>query len=151
MHTAAVAAAPAIVGAAENTKGNGARIRSRCGNPRKNFKRGCRSRAMREDKSGASPRCRSHLGHWTCLVGAAGFEPTTPCPPDKCANRAAPRPDRNGADFRTVRVCCSDYRISPHVATLSLRRLLQRLRSSPYRRDRPRCSRTSGRTGRTSC
>jgi hypothetical protein len=28
------------------------------------------------------------------LVGAAGFEPTTPCPPDKCANRAAPRPDR---------------------------------------------------------
>jgi len=27
---------------------------------------------------------------------------------------------------------------------LSLRRLSQRLRSSPYRRDRPRCSRTSG-------
>ena len=38
------------------------------------------------------------------LVGAAGFEPTTPCPPDKCANRAAPRPDRNGADYRAVRV-----------------------------------------------
>lgn len=28
------------------------------------------------------------------LVGAAGFEPTTPSPPDWCANRAAPRPDR---------------------------------------------------------
>src|ERR1700684_3795383 len=23
------------------------------------------------------------------MVGVAGFEPTTPCPPDKCANRAA--------------------------------------------------------------
>ena len=34
------------------------------------------------------------------LVGAAGFEPTTPSPPDWCANRAAPRPDRNGADYR---------------------------------------------------
>ena len=34
------------------------------------------------------------------LVGAAGFEPTTPCLPDKCANRAALRPDRNGADYR---------------------------------------------------
>ena len=54
------------------------------------------------------------------LVGAARFELTTPCPPDKCANRAAPRPDRNGADYRTVRLCCSDYRISPHVATLPL-------------------------------
>ena len=38
------------------------------------------------------------------LVGAAGFEPTTPSPPDWCANRAAPRPDRNDADYRTVRV-----------------------------------------------
>src|ERR1039458_8492525 len=34
------------------------------------------------------------------LVGAARFELTTPCPPDRCANRAAPRPDRNGADYR---------------------------------------------------
>ena len=34
------------------------------------------------------------------MVGAAGFEPTTSCPPDKRANRAAPRPDRNGADYR---------------------------------------------------
>ena len=25
------------------------------------------------------------------MVGAAGFEPATPCPPDKCANQAAPR------------------------------------------------------------
>jgi hypothetical protein len=53
------------------------------------------------------------------LVGAAGFEPTTPSPPDWCANRAAPRPDRNGEDYRTVRACCFDYRIRPHVATLS--------------------------------
>src|SRR6266508_2648504 len=27
------------------------------------------------------------------LVGATGFEPATPCPPDRCANQAAPRPD----------------------------------------------------------
>ena len=38
------------------------------------------------------------------LVGAAGFEPTTPSPPDWCANRAAPRPDRNGADYRDAAV-----------------------------------------------
>jgi hypothetical protein len=31
------------------------------------------------------------------LVGAAGFEPTTPSPPDWCANRAAPRPDARKA------------------------------------------------------
>ena len=42
------------------------------------------------------------------LVGAAGFEPTTPSPPDWCANRAAPRPDQNGADYRTIRVLCFD-------------------------------------------
>ena len=43
------------------------------------------------------------------LVGLTGFEPATPCPPDKCANQAAlqpaiadNRPDRNAssADFR---------------------------------------------------
>ena len=28
------------------------------------------------------------------LVGAAGFEPATPSPPDWCANQAAPRSDR---------------------------------------------------------
>ncbi len=27
------------------------------------------------------------------MVGAIGFEPTTPGPPDRCANRAAPRSD----------------------------------------------------------
>ena len=27
------------------------------------------------------------------FVGATGFEPATPCPPDRCANQAAPRPD----------------------------------------------------------
>ena len=26
------------------------------------------------------------------FVGATGFEPATPCPPDRCANQAAPRP-----------------------------------------------------------
>src|SRR6185295_8219550 len=52
--------------------------------------------------AGGLPRWRSHLGYG--LVGAAGFEPTTPCPPDKCANRAAPRPDRNGADYRDALV-----------------------------------------------
>ncbi len=30
------------------------------------------------------------------LVGAAGFEPTTPCTPCKCASQAAPRPDTKG-------------------------------------------------------
>ena len=28
------------------------------------------------------------------MVGAIGFEPTTPGPPDQCANRAAPRSDK---------------------------------------------------------
>ena len=32
------------------------------------------------------------------MVGVAGFEPTTPCPPDKCANRAALHSD--GAPYR---------------------------------------------------
>jgi hypothetical protein len=27
------------------------------------------------------------------MVGLAGFEPTTSCPPDKRANQAAPQPD----------------------------------------------------------
>ncbi len=36
--------------------------------------------------------------HWIArnlcvVVGATGFEPATPCPPDRCANQAAPRPD----------------------------------------------------------
>ena len=30
------------------------------------------------------------------MVGVAGFEPTTPCPPDKCANRAALHSDCAG-------------------------------------------------------
>ena len=29
------------------------------------------------------------------LVGVAGFEPTTPCPPDKCATRLRYTPNRN--------------------------------------------------------
>lgn len=32
------------------------------------------------------------------LVGAAGFEPTTPSPPDWCANRAALRSEHQGPD-----------------------------------------------------
>ena len=32
------------------------------------------------------------------MVGVAGFEPTTPCPPDKCANRAALHSD--GGPYR---------------------------------------------------
>src|SRR5262245_18596638 len=28
------------------------------------------------------------------FVGATGFEPATPCPPDRCANQAAPRPEK---------------------------------------------------------
>ncbi len=33
------------------------------------------------------------LLRWEGMVGAAGFEPTTSCPPDKRANQAAPRSD----------------------------------------------------------
>ena len=110
MHTAAVVVAPAIVGATEHTKGKrGIRSQSGLSFP---------GNARRQKWGIAAVQIAS--GHWMCLVGAAGFEPTTPCPPDKCANRAAPRPDRNGTDYRTVRACCSDYRIRPHVATLSL-------------------------------
>ena len=32
------------------------------------------------------------------LVGAAGFEPATPSPPDWCANRAALRSEHQGPD-----------------------------------------------------
>ena len=32
------------------------------------------------------------------MVGARGFEPPTPCPPDKCANRAALRSDTPWGD-----------------------------------------------------
>lgn len=38
------------------------------------------------------------------MVGAAGFEPATPGPPDRCANRAAPR---------------SDFRLTFHVQILA--------------------------------
>jgi hypothetical protein len=33
------------------------------------------------------------------VVGVAGFEPTTPCPPDKCANRAALHSDAHEAPW----------------------------------------------------
>jgi hypothetical protein len=36
------------------------------------------------------------------LVGLAGFEPTTSCPPDKRANQAAPQPD-GGSPYRPMR------------------------------------------------
>ena len=35
------------------------------------------------------------------MVGTAGFEPTTPCTPCKCASQAAPRPDLLGRFSRT--------------------------------------------------
>src|SRR5690606_14822857 len=38
-----------------------------------------------------------------CIVGAARFELTTPCPPDKCANQAALRPGRLHQDFLGAR------------------------------------------------
>lgn len=34
----------------------------------------------------------------TKKVGASGFEPPTPSPPDWCANQAAPRPEPYAAD-----------------------------------------------------
>src|SRR6476660_3389141 len=41
------------------------------------------------------------------MVGAAGFEPTTPSPPDWCANRAAPRPDRSARTIGTPLPQCN--------------------------------------------
>src|SRR6185437_9853563 len=36
------------------------------------------------------------------VVGATGFEPATPCPPDRCANQAAPRPATRDSVFSQV-------------------------------------------------
>ena len=48
------------------------------------------------------------------MVGAIGFEPTTPGPPDQCANRAAPRSDMFSiAQFRgLVNVSLAGYSIA---------------------------------------
>jgi hypothetical protein len=44
--------------------------------------------------SGFRNRRLRPLGHSSMyFVGASGFEPPTPCPPDRCANQAALRPD----------------------------------------------------------
>ena len=37
------------------------------------------------------------------LVGVAGFEPTTPCPPDKCATRLRYTPTVDLADAKSNR------------------------------------------------
>jgi hypothetical protein len=39
------------------------------------------------------PRLQNLTKLLILMVGAAGFEPTTPSPPDWCANQAAPRSD----------------------------------------------------------
>src|ERR1700761_9500804 len=69
------------------------------------------------------------------MVGAAGFEPTTPSPPDWCANQAAPRSDidlsgafgpegvRKAADYRD--------RSTPQQARIS--RIFRRLLANPTR------------------
>ena len=69
------------------------------------------SKAASVDVRLAHPRAADGLTHLhlICgLVGLTGFEPATPCPPDKCANQAAlqpaiadDRPDRNA-----LRVVC---------------------------------------------
>jgi hypothetical protein len=41
------------------------------------------------------------------MVGARGFEPPTPCPPDKCANRAALRSDGSAYRVGLRRMQCA--------------------------------------------
>ncbi len=41
------------------------------------------------------------------MVGVAGFEPTTPCPPDKCANRAALHSDVTA--YREAGTCAQPH------------------------------------------
>ena len=51
---------------------------------------------------------------WDFMVGARGFEPPTPCPPDKCANRAALRSDASayrGAAAAMQRARCAVLQI----------------------------------------
>jgi hypothetical protein len=66
------------------------------------------------------------------MVGVAGFEPTTPCPPDKCANRAALHSD--GRPYRQPRRRwqCAGGEFTAHA-------------SRAFRA--PRCSRLLGRSG----
>ena len=57
---------------------------------------------------------------WPALVGAKGFEPSTPCSQSRCANQAALRPEQNGGaeEIRTpglfrAREARSQLRYSP--------------------------------------
>jgi hypothetical protein len=38
------------------------------------------------------------------MVGMRGFEPPTPCPPDKCANQAALHPDTSSGIYHLLTV-----------------------------------------------
>jgi hypothetical protein len=65
----------------------------------------CKSDADRRKRRDSNPRhpslgapafeadAFSHSATLPRFVGASGFEPPTPCPPDRCANQAALRPD----------------------------------------------------------
>jgi hypothetical protein len=77
-------------------------------------------------------KCKKYL---ILLVGAAGFEPTTPSPPDWCANRAAPRPDRNGANDRTVRAVELATELARMLQPCRVQAAGTQLRLSPCRRD----------------
>ena len=44
-------------------------------------------------KIGMRKKKPSHSHETVCVVGAAGFEPATPCSQSRCASRAAPCPD----------------------------------------------------------
>jgi hypothetical protein len=46
------------------------------------------------------------------MVGVAGFEPTTPCPPDKCANRAALHSDGGPYSEAAQHMQCAPWRSS---------------------------------------
>ena len=50
----------------------------------------------------SSPPDRGRHGKWGRMVGVAGFEPTTLCPPDKCATR-----------LRYTPTCGKPYKIGP--------------------------------------
>ena len=45
------------------------------------------------------------------MVGVAGFEPTTPCPPDKCANRAALHSDGGPYSEAGLHMQCARLRL----------------------------------------
>ena len=81
--------------------------------PRLVGRRRCEPAAGITAKARKDHPARINIHFSRLLVGAARFELTTPCLPDKCANRAALRPDRNGADYRDAPMAAQHRIASP--------------------------------------